>query len=282
MTTSTTSKINSLGWQLRLVGYALLLLVTFPVALRAQYTTTSDGNGGLIVTGYQGTPPNQLAIPGTINNLTVTSIGSTAFAYDTGVTSVTIPSSVTSIASFAFAYCGSITSVTIPSSVTSLGYGAFQNCYTLSSVVFVGNAPTMGGLVFTGNLSNLTVYYANGATGFTSPTWNPDANDTYSAAINPISGTVVGTNLYYSSWFGYYTATAYPFVYEYNLGYEYVFPTNNGVYLYDYTSGHFWYTQSSYFPFIYDFTLNAYLYYYQANTPHRHFYDYGTETVITE
>jgi len=194
----------------------------------------------------------------------------------------TIPSSVTTIGDYAFSYCGNLTSVTIPNSVTTIGAGAFDSCSSLTSAVFLGSAPTMGGYCFDGDASGFTVYSATGATGFTSPTWTPDANDSYPAAVDPIIGASTGNNLYDSPWFGYYTATAYPLVYEYNLGYEYVFPSGAGVYLYDYTSGHFWYTQSTYFPFVYDFTLNAFLYYYQVNTPHRHFYDYGTNAVITE
>jgi len=106
------------------------------------------------------------------------------------------------------------------------------------------------------------------------------------AATRPAEGDAFGGNsagagLNYSSWFGYYTTGSYPLVYEYYLGYEYAFPSGNGVYLYDYASGHFWYTQASYFPFVYDFTLNAFLYYYNANTPNRHFYNFGTGQVVS-
>ena len=100
--------------------------------------------------------------------------------------------------------------------------------------------------------------------------------------LDAFGGVVTGVDLKRSAWFGHYSYSTYPLVYEYYLGYEYTFPTNGGVYLYDYSSGHFWYTQSSYFPFIYDFGLNAFLYYYQANTPHRHFYDFGTNAIISE
>ena len=97
-------------------------------------------------------------------------------------------------------------------------------------------------------------------------------------------GTITGANTKYSSWFGYYTYSTYPFIYEYSLGYEYVFAGGAGVYLYDYKSGHFWYTQASYYPFIYDFTLNAFLYYYKNNTlgAARSFYNESTHEVISE
>jgi len=105
---------------------------------------------------------------------------------------------------------------------------------------------------------------------------------TYTASVDTFNGVVAGTNLKLSPWFGYYTYGAYPFVYEYNLGYEYAFPAGNGVYLYDYTCGHFWYTQSTYFPFLYDFSLETYLYYYGGNGNPRYFLDCNTNKVISE
>ena len=64
----------------------------------------------------------------------LTSIGSYAFYYCTGLTSVTIPDSVTSIGSYAFYDCMSLTSVTIPDSVTSIGEYAFYDCTRLTGV----------------------------------------------------------------------------------------------------------------------------------------------------
>ena len=57
-----------------------------------------------------------------------TAIPSYAFAYQSGITSVTIPESVTSIGDYAFYNCNSLTSVIIPGSVTSMGYDAFEGC----------------------------------------------------------------------------------------------------------------------------------------------------------
>ena len=58
----------------------------------------------------------------------VTSIGGGAFAYCSGLTSVTIPNSVTNIGGGAFEGCYGLTSVTIPNSVTSIGESAFSGC----------------------------------------------------------------------------------------------------------------------------------------------------------
>ena len=64
----------------------------------------------------------------------VTRIGSYAFYYCSGLTSITIPNSVTNIGSHAFPYCSSLTSITIPNSVTSIGSYAFAYCSGLTSI----------------------------------------------------------------------------------------------------------------------------------------------------
>ena len=65
---------------------------------------------------------------------TVTSIGSSAFAYCSGLTNITIPPSVTSIGESAFWGCSDLTSITIPNSVTSIGDRAFAYCENLTDV----------------------------------------------------------------------------------------------------------------------------------------------------
>ena len=58
----------------------------------------------------------------------VTSIGSSAFYYCTGLTDITIPNSVTSIGGQAFMGCWGLTSINIPNSVTSISSSAFSGC----------------------------------------------------------------------------------------------------------------------------------------------------------
>ena len=64
----------------------------------------------------------------------VTSIGTYAFWYCSGLTSVTIPNSVTSIGYAAFSGCSGLTSVTIPNSVTEIGNWAFSECSGLTRI----------------------------------------------------------------------------------------------------------------------------------------------------
>jgi len=99
-----------------------------------------------------------VTIPNSVNT-----IGDYAFGYSSGLTSVTIPNSVNTIGSYAFDYCYSLTSVTIGSGVTSIGSYAFRLCQGLTSVYFQGNAPTVSG---TWSQTPATVYYLSGTTGW--------------------------------------------------------------------------------------------------------------------
>ena len=85
----------------------------------------------------------------------VTSIGSSAFSYCSGLTSVTIPNSVTSIGDYAFKSCSGLTSFTIGNSVTSIGEHAFENCSGLTSVTIPNSVTSIGSYAFE-NCSCLT------------------------------------------------------------------------------------------------------------------------------
>ena len=67
--------------------------------------------------------------------------------------------------------------ITIPDSVTSIGEWAFANCSSLKNITFGGNAPSMTTAAFEDFQGLIAlpqeciIYYYEGATGFTSPTW---------------------------------------------------------------------------------------------------------------
>src|SRR5208283_3060786 len=84
-------------------------------------------NGSITITGYTGSG-GAVTIPGTIDGLPVTSIGNSAFDYNTNITSMTIPSSVTSIGIDLFYGSSSLTSVTIGNGITNIEDGAFGAC----------------------------------------------------------------------------------------------------------------------------------------------------------
>ena len=130
-------KCNSLkSW---LFGTVLLAL---PSAAQAQLDYTNNGDGTCAITGYTGSG-GAVTIPGTINGLTVTGIGDSAF------------------------FLIGLTSITIPASVTNIGAYAFEDDSLMTSVYFEGNAPTSGLYAFeTHSGGNTTAYYLPGTSGW--------------------------------------------------------------------------------------------------------------------
>lgn len=89
----------------------------------------------------------------------------------------------------------------------------------------------------------------------------------------------LGNSVYYLSptngqVFGYYSTLVFPYVYHYDMGWEYFIDAQNathGAYLYDFASSTFFYTDPTLFPYLYDFSLNAWLYYYPDHTNPGHY-----------
>jgi hypothetical protein len=131
------------------------------------YGTTEDGFGwaskdnAVTIIGYTGSA-TAIAIPETINGMSVTSIGS-----------------------YAFCNCSSLTSITIPDSVTRIGEDAFDWCYNLTDIYYGGseeawqtlaNRPDATYVHYNcdtsiRNLTTPTVTIANAATGV-KVSWN--------------------------------------------------------------------------------------------------------------
>ena len=85
----------------------------------------------------------------------VTSIGDKAFAGNTIMTSVSLPTSLTAIGNAAFQECSSLTSITIPESVMTIGNDAFSNCTSLASIDLPTEMTEIGMGAF-GNCTSLT------------------------------------------------------------------------------------------------------------------------------
>ena len=151
-----------------------VLLLAFSIlsaSMAFAYNFMVDGiyyniNGNEATVTYETTSYNSyrgsVTIPSTItyNGVTyyVTSIGSSAFKYCTGLTSVTIPESVTSIGVDAFRGCTGITSVSIPNSVKTIGNSAFSGCSGLPSIIIPNSVTSIGYSAFK-NCSSLTGVY---------------------------------------------------------------------------------------------------------------------------
>ena len=114
----------------------------------------------------------------------LTSIGEYAFMYCSSLTSVIIPDSVTSIGECAFMESG-LTSITIPSSVTSISSYMFKWCGNLKSVVIPASVISIGENVFTA--SGLTTVNYRG----TQAQWNAI---TIADNSNPLKNATVNYN----------------------------------------------------------------------------------------
>ena len=142
-----------------------------------QFSINSDGTS-VTITGYTG-PGGTVTIPDTLVGLPVTGIAFQAFAFNTSLTSVTIPNSVISVGQEAFYRCDNLTAiavdvanynfssrdgilfnkaqtdliqcpggkagpVTIPASVTSIGNQSFAYCSSLTSVTIPESVTSIG------------------------------------------------------------------------------------------------------------------------------------------
>ena len=88
----------------------------------------------------------------------ITSIGEFAFSGCSGLTSLTLPDGITSIGISAFAYCSGLTSLTLPDGITSIGISAFKDCSGLTSLKLPAGITSIDKYAFSG-CSGLTSIY---------------------------------------------------------------------------------------------------------------------------
>ena len=108
-----------------------------------------------------GIDENAFAFNTTIKSVTIpsgyTSIGDSSFRGCTNLTSVSIPSSIVAIRNYAFQNTG-ITSVSLPAAIKMLGDGAFNMCYNLKTATMKANKLTALPDNLFGSCSSLTSF----------------------------------------------------------------------------------------------------------------------------
>ncbi|MZK51697.1 leucine-rich repeat domain-containing protein [Clostridium beijerinckii] len=80
----------------------------------------------------------------------VTSIGESAFEWDSNLKAISIPESVKEIGKATFNGCNQLTSVTMPNGLTSIGQGAFSGCVSLTNIKIPDNVIDIGEVAFKG------------------------------------------------------------------------------------------------------------------------------------
>ncbi len=91
-------------------------------------------------------------------------IGSHAFSYCSGLTSLNLPAGITEIQNDAFRNCSGLTSLNLPDGITEIQNDAFYCCFGLTSIyVYAEKVPLIGGNAFAGvDVKKCTVYVPMG------------------------------------------------------------------------------------------------------------------------
>ena len=136
------------------VMLVVLMLMTTSSAMAEvidgfRYLLDSDTKTATLLPKMEGKYSGDIIIPEKVKDndgveYVVTSLGEACFAYCSGLTSITIPSSVTSLGASCFSGCSGLTSITIPSSVTSLGASCFSGCSGLTSITIPSSVTSLG------------------------------------------------------------------------------------------------------------------------------------------
>lgn len=106
----------------------------------------SETGGSITITGYTG-KNTSVEVPKTIHGKPVTTIGENAF-FNTGITSVKLPSSLRTIGKNAFHSCAGLTAITIPNGVTLIDNAAFRGCSNLKAITLADTLQKIGNQAF--------------------------------------------------------------------------------------------------------------------------------------
>ena len=125
-----------------------MLLPTETKAATEGYYTYEVTDGEATITDCDTAISGDIAIPSTLGGHPVTGINGGAFAYCSGLTSITIPDSIACVGIWWSPGCSSLTSITIPDSVTNIGGWAFSECSSLTSITIPDGVVSIGEYAF--------------------------------------------------------------------------------------------------------------------------------------
>ena len=150
-------------WKFILPAMVFIFIAVAVIGTHTALAASPEGDfifdsGTGTITGYIGAG-GAIEIPSSIGGVTVYAIGNDAFAYNMGITGVTIPSGVTSIGNNAFYDCEGLEQVTLDDGLESIGEGAFSSCFLLSAITIPDSVTGIAAHTFSGcsGLTNINI-----------------------------------------------------------------------------------------------------------------------------
>ncbi len=107
----------------------------------------SENNGSITIDKYYGTEKN-LVIPAEIDGVPVTAVGASAFAGNTDIVTLTIPSGIKKIGMRAFSNCDNLEEVVIVEGVEIIENDAFNDCASLEKINVPKSVKEIGNCAF--------------------------------------------------------------------------------------------------------------------------------------
>ena len=107
------------------------------------------------------TGSSTLRIPTSIGGQSITTIGSSCFAFSTKLVSVELPEGITHIGDSAFFGCENLRGIQLPETVSSLGNSVFGECHSLEAICLPAALTWFGQNMFT-NCHNLRYIFYSG------------------------------------------------------------------------------------------------------------------------
>jgi hypothetical protein len=143
--------------------------IVIPAAVASIGTEVFIECSGLTAISVSGDNLNFSSLDGVLFN----KLQTTLIAFPPGRSGgYSVPTGVTSIGIKAFFTCDKLVGVTFPASLASVGQQAFSTCSALLYANFTGSAPAVNSGSFALNAPGFSVYYLDGASDFTTPTWS--------------------------------------------------------------------------------------------------------------
>ncbi len=129
-----------------------------PEIKKGDFTYKENGEGGIIITAYNGEDKN-VVFPGEIDGKAVVQIGETGTEVsEVSIESITVPGSIKTIGGWAFCGCEELRNVTLEEGIECIESGAFRVCENLTEITIPSSVTSIGSEAFFGTgITEITI-----------------------------------------------------------------------------------------------------------------------------